>query len=57
MSTMTQALNAESWQEYFDSITPHIEGMPVTIEVMSEQLGDQPDVVQRVKLKPRGRDR
>ena len=57
MSTTTEVLSAESWQEYFDSITPHIDGMLVTIEVMSEDLGDQLDVVQRVKLKPRGRDR
>ena len=46
MSTTTQELAAERWQEYFDSISPNIDGMLVTIEVMSEQLGDQLDVQQ-----------
>lgn len=46
MSTTTRELAAESWQEYFDSITPNIDGMLTTIEVMSEQLGDQIDVQQ-----------
>jgi Family of unknown function (DUF5335) len=46
MSTTTEELAAERWQEYFDSITPNIDGMLATIEVMSEQLGDQLDVQQ-----------
>jgi Family of unknown function (DUF5335) len=45
MSTTTE-LAAEKWQGYFDSITPNIDGMLATIEVMSEQLGDQVDVRQ-----------
>jgi hypothetical protein len=45
MSTTTE-LTAERWQEYFDSITPNIDGMLATIEVMSEELGDQLDVQQ-----------
>jgi Family of unknown function (DUF5335) len=44
MSTTTQELGAETWVEYFDSIAPSIDGLLVTIEVMSEQLGDQVDV-------------
>jgi hypothetical protein len=44
MSTTTQQLGEERWAEYFDSIAPSIDGMLVTVEVMSEQLGDQPDV-------------
>jgi len=55
MSTTTQELNAESWQEYFDSISPHVDGMLVTIEVMSEQLGDQLDV-ERLPLQTIGYD-
>jgi Family of unknown function (DUF5335) len=46
MSTATQQLDAEKWAEYFDSIAPGIDGLLVTIEVMSEQLGDQLDVEQ-----------
>jgi hypothetical protein len=45
MSTTTE-LAADRWQEYFDSITPNIDGMLATIEVMSEELGDQIDVEQ-----------
>jgi Family of unknown function (DUF5335) len=45
MSTTTE-LAADRWQEYFDSIAPNIDGMLATIEVMSEQLGDQTDVEQ-----------
>jgi uncharacterized protein DUF5335 len=44
MSTTTRELGAEKWVEYFDSIAPGSEGLLVTIEVMSEQLGDQLDV-------------
>lgn len=44
MSTTTQQLGAEKWLEYFNSIASNIDGMLVTIEVMSEELGDQVDV-------------
>lgn len=44
MSVTTRELAAERWVEYFDSIAPSIEGLLVTIEVMSEQLGDQTNV-------------
>ena len=43
MSTTTQELDAERWHEYFDSLTPSIEGMLATIEVMDAQAGDQLD--------------
>jgi hypothetical protein len=55
MSTTTQELDAEKWVEYFDSVTPSIEGMLVTIETMSEQLGDQIDV-ERLPLQTIGYD-
>ncbi len=41
MSASTQELAPETWVEYFDSINPNIDGQLVTIEVMSEELGDQ----------------
>ncbi|HEY5046247.1 MAG TPA: DUF5335 family protein [Solirubrobacteraceae bacterium] len=44
MSTTTQELGAERWTHYFDSIGASIEGQLVTIEVMSDELGDQVDV-------------
>jgi len=44
MSTTTRELSAENWMEYFDSIVSSIDGLLVTMEVMSEQLGDQLDV-------------
>ncbi len=43
MSAATQELDAERWHEYFDSLTPSIEGMLATIEVMDAQAGDQLD--------------
>jgi hypothetical protein len=43
MST-TQELAAERWMEYFESVAPNIDGLLVTIEVMSDELGDQLDV-------------
>ena len=43
MSTTTRELDTEIWHEYFDSLTPNIEGMLVTIEIMGE-AGDQLDV-------------
>jgi hypothetical protein len=56
MSARTQQLPAEQWVEYFDSITPRVEGLLVTIEVMSEELGDQTDVEQ-LPLRAIGYDR
>jgi hypothetical protein len=57
MGTRTQDLDAERWHEYFDSLTPNIEGMLVTIEVMEEQAGDQLDVermpLQAISYDPR----
>lgn len=57
MSTTTQELDAQRWHEYFDSLTPNIEGMLVTIEVMSEQVGDQLDAermpLQAISYDPR----
>jgi hypothetical protein len=55
MSITTQELAAERWVEYFDSIASSIEGLLVTIEVMSEQLGDQIDV-ERLPLRAIGYD-
>lgn len=55
MSTTTRNLGAEEWVEYLDSISSSIEGMLVTIEVMSEQLGDQIDV-ERLPLQAIGYD-
>jgi len=55
MSTTTEELGAEKWMEYFDSLTPSVEGMLVTIEVMSEELGDQVDV-ERLPLQSIGYD-
>ena len=43
MSDNTRELRPEEWVEYFDAIAPGIDGLLVTIEVMSEQLGDQVD--------------
>lgn len=44
MSSTTQQLEAGRWQEYFESAVPNIEGMTVTMEVMTEEFGDQFDV-------------
>jgi len=44
MSTTTQELSADRWVEYFDSLAPSLEGSLVTIEIMSDELGDQTDV-------------
>jgi hypothetical protein len=44
MSTATEELAPERWVEYFDSIAGRIDGQLVTIELMSDQLGDQTDV-------------
>jgi len=57
MSTPTQELDTERWHEYFDSLTPNVEGMLVTIEIMDEQAGDQIDVermpLQAISYDPR----
>src|SRR5271157_2835970 len=55
MSTTTEELAAERWQEYFDSITPNLDGMLATIEVMSEEFGDQL-AVERLALQSIGYD-
>jgi hypothetical protein len=55
MSNETRELGAEKWVEYFDSIAPAIDGLLVTVEVMSEQLGDQVDV-ERLPLQAIGYD-
>ncbi len=55
MSTSTRQLTAGSWTEYFDSIASRIDGQLVTIEVMSQELGDQTDV-ERLPLKAIGYD-
>jgi hypothetical protein len=56
MNTTTQELGADRWAEYFDSLVPSIEGSLVTIEIMSDELGDQVDV-ERLPLQAIGYDR
>jgi hypothetical protein len=55
MSITTRELPAERWVEYFDEIASSVEGLLVTIEVMSERLGDQLDV-ERLPLQTIGYD-
>jgi hypothetical protein len=55
MNMTTQDLDPGQWMEYFDSITPSIDGQLVTIEVMSSELGDQVDV-ERLPLQAIGYD-
>jgi len=55
MNTVTQQLEAGQWVEYFDALAPNLDGLLVTIEVMSEQLGDQIDV-ERLPLQTIGYD-
>ncbi len=55
MSATTRELAAHSWADYFDSITASIEGLLVTVEVMSDELGDQVDV-ERLPLQTLGYD-
>jgi uncharacterized protein DUF5335 len=55
MSTSTQELAPETWVEYFDSIVPNVDGQLVTIETMSEELGDQVDA-ERLPLQAIGYD-
>jgi hypothetical protein len=51
----TRELSAETWGKYFESIAPDIEGLLVTVELMSEELGDQTDV-ERMPLQTIGYD-
>jgi hypothetical protein len=55
MSPITQELAADRWAEYFDALAQRSDGHLVTIEVMSEQLGDQTDV-ERLPLQAIGYD-
>jgi hypothetical protein len=55
--TTTRELDGASWAGYFDSLTQSREGLLVTIELMSEELGDQSDVermpLQAISYDPR----
>lgn len=55
MSPTTQQLETNEWVEQLDSLNERSAGALVTIEVMSEQLGDQTDV-QRLPLQTIGYD-
>jgi hypothetical protein len=55
MSIETQELSADSWAKYFDSIAPSLQGLLATIEVMSDELGDQTDA-ERLPLQTIGYD-
>jgi len=55
MSDATREIDRGEWIDYFDSIAARIEGLLVTIEVMSEGLGDQVDV-ERLPLQAIGYD-
>jgi hypothetical protein len=55
MSAATRELAVDSWMEYFDSIARDLEGLLVTVEVMSEELGDQTDI-ERLPLQTLGFD-
>jgi hypothetical protein len=55
VSGTTQELSAEKWVEYFESVARGIDGMLVTIEIMSDELGDQVDVA-RLPLQAIGYD-
>jgi hypothetical protein len=56
MSTTTRELDPENWADYLDSLTLRSEGLLVTVEVMSGQLGDQVDV-ERLPLQAISYDR
>jgi hypothetical protein len=56
MSPITDDLAADRWAEYFDALARRSGGLLVTIEVMSEELGDQTDV-ERLPLQAIGYDR
>jgi phage repressor protein C with HTH and peptisase S24 domain len=57
MSPTTRDLESESWPRYFDSLTQSSQGLLVTIELMSDELGDQSDVerlpLQAISYDPR----
>jgi phage repressor protein C with HTH and peptisase S24 domain len=57
MSPTTRDLDAEVWPRYFDSLTQSSEGLLASIELMSEELGDQSDVermpLQAISYDPR----
>jgi hypothetical protein len=55
MSPTTHELSVESWADYFDSLAASLEGLHVTIEVMSEQEGDQLEA-ERLPLQTIGYD-
>jgi hypothetical protein len=55
MSTTTVELDTERWTEYFDALAANLEGSTVTIEIMSDELGDQLDV-ERLPLQAIGYD-
>ena len=55
MSPITEELAAERWTEYFDAFARRSDGLLVTIEVMSQELGDQTDV-ERLPLQAIGYD-
>jgi hypothetical protein len=55
MSPITKELAADRWAEYFDAFARRSDGPLVTIEVMSEELGDQTDV-ERLPLQAIGYD-
>jgi hypothetical protein len=46
MDTTAHELDANRWAEYFDSMAPNLEGLHVTIEIMSDELGDQTEAEQ-----------
>jgi hypothetical protein len=57
MSSSTRDLDADSWAGYFDSLTQSSDGLLITMELMSEELGDQSDVermpLQAISYDPR----
>jgi hypothetical protein len=55
VSGRTEELPADRWVEYFDSVSRQLDGQLVTIEVMSDELGDQTDV-ERLPLQAIGYD-
>jgi hypothetical protein len=55
MSVTTQALDAERWLEYFESLAPDFGGLVVTIEIIDERIGDQTEV-ERLPLQAIGYD-
>ena len=54
-TTTTRQLGLERWAEYFDALSASSDGSLVTIELMSQELGDQIDV-ERLPLQAIGYD-